>query len=281
MTGIEIIRPPGGRKPRAAVFDFDGTLSLIRTGWQDVMIPMMVEHLRPLVAGLTPERLRAMIAEDVAKTTGMLTIVQMMGLAEQVSKFGGTPLNPKEYKAEYKRRLLAHIAARRTALMQRSVATDSLLLAGSRALLETLAARGLTLCLVSGTDDPEVREEAGLLDIARYFGNDIYGALDDYEASSKKHVLARMMARLGAAGGEVVVFGDGPVEIECAREAGAYAVGVASDETARGGRVDPWKRERLLAAGADLIIPDFACHEELATLLFGQSQSLDTTAGGT
>ena len=270
MSAIEIIHPPTGRRLRAAVFDFDGTLSLIRTGWQDVMIPMMVEHLRPLVPGLTPERLRAMIAEDVAKTTGTLTIVQMMGLAEHVSKHGGTPLNPKEYKAEYKRRLLAHIAARRTALVERSAAADSLLVAGSRAMLEGFAARGLTLCLFSGTDEPEVREEAGLLDIARYFGNDIYGALDDYEASSKKHVLARLMARLGAAGNEVVIFGDGFVEIENAKEAGAYAVGVASDETARGGRVDPWKRERLLAAGADLIIPDFACHEELAALLFGR-----------
>jgi len=270
MTCIEIIRPPAGRKPRAAVFDFDGTLSLIRTGWQDIMIPMMVERLRPLAPGLAPERLRAMMAEDVAETTGQLTIVQMIRFARRVAEFGGTPLDPKEYKAEYKRRLLAHIAARRTALAQRSVATDSLLLAGSRALLETLAARGLTLCLVSGTDDPEVREEAGLLDIARYFGPDTYGALDDYEASSKKHVLARLMARLGTAGGEVVVFGDGPVEIENAKEAGGYAVGVASDEAARGGRVDPWKRERLLAAGADLIIPDFACHEELAALLFGQ-----------
>jgi phosphoglycolate phosphatase-like HAD superfamily hydrolase len=269
MSEIEIIHPPGNRRLRAAIFDFDGTLSLIRTGWQDVMIPMMVEHLRPLVPGLTPERLRAMIAEDVAKTTGTLTIVQMMGLAEHVSKSGGTPLNPKEYKAEYKRRLLAHIAARRTALVERSAAADSLLVAGSRAMLEGFAARGITLCLASGTDEPEVREEAGLLDIARYFGDDIYGAQDDYEASSKKRVIARLLGRLGAAGQEVVVFGDGFVEIENAKEAGGYAVGVATDEAARSGRVDSWKRERLLRAGADLIIPDFACHKELTALLLG------------
>ena len=30
---------------RAAIFDFDGTLSLLRRNWQDVMIPMMVEIL--------------------------------------------------------------------------------------------------------------------------------------------------------------------------------------------------------------------------------------------
>jgi phosphoglycolate phosphatase len=269
MSDIEIIRPPGGRRPPAAVFDFDGTLSLIRAGWQGVMIPMMVEHLAHLATGLPPERLRAMMVEDVAETTGQLTIVQMMRFAERVAEFGGTPLDPKEYKAEYKRRLLTHIAARRTALMQRSAATDSLLLAGSRAMLETLAARGLMLCLASGTDEPEVREEAGLLDIARYFGDDIYGALDDYEASSKKRVIARLLSRLGAAGEEVVIFGDGFVEIENAKEVGGYAVGVASDEAARAGLADPWKRERLLKAGADIIIPDFRCHKELAALLLG------------
>ena len=270
MSAIEIIRPPGGRNLRAAVFDFDGTLSLIRTGWQNVMIPMMVEYLVRLQPGLSPERLRTLVTEDVAESTGKQTIYQMIRLAERVAEFGGTPLEPKAYKAEYIRRLRVHIAARRTALMQRSLTTDSMLVPGSRTLLEALAARGLTLCLASGTDEPEVHEEAGLLDIARYFGSDIYGALDDYEASSKKHVLARLTARLGAAGAELVVFGDGFVEIENAKEIGGYAVGVASDETTRTGQADAWKRERLLRAGADLIIPDFARHEELTALLLGR-----------
>jgi hypothetical protein len=34
------------------------------------------------------------------------------------------------------------------------------------------------------------------------------------------------------------------------------AVGVASDEKNRCG-IDEWKRNRLIAAGADMIIPDF------------------------
>ena len=43
---IEIIRPdlPRGRF-RSVLFDFDGTLSLIREGWPEVMIPMMVRIL--------------------------------------------------------------------------------------------------------------------------------------------------------------------------------------------------------------------------------------------
>ena len=43
---IEIINPNIVRgRIRHALFDFDGTLSLIREGWQDVMIPKMVEWL--------------------------------------------------------------------------------------------------------------------------------------------------------------------------------------------------------------------------------------------
>ena len=42
---IEVLRPdlPRGRF-RSVLFDFDGTLSLIREGWPQVMIPMMVER---------------------------------------------------------------------------------------------------------------------------------------------------------------------------------------------------------------------------------------------
>ena len=44
---IEILHPdlPRGRF-RSVLFDFDGTLSLIREGWPQVMIPMMVDVLR-------------------------------------------------------------------------------------------------------------------------------------------------------------------------------------------------------------------------------------------
>ena len=37
---------PMREKPQQVLFDFDGTLSLIREGWPGVMIPMMVEVLK-------------------------------------------------------------------------------------------------------------------------------------------------------------------------------------------------------------------------------------------
>jgi len=265
---MEIVRPPKGYHFRFALFDFDGTLSLIREGWPDVMVPMMVEHLSRLNAGLSTDRLRRMMARDVEELTGRQTIYQMIRFAQRVREHGGKPLSPRRYKAEYDRRLMKHIARRRAALAAGSVRPDRMLLAGSRNLLEALRARGLVLCLASGTDRRYVLEEAELLDISRYFGRHIYGALDDYEASSKKKVIQRLAAANRIRPRELLVFGDGFVEIENCREAHGYAVGVASDEAAGGGRIDPRKRRRLLAAGADMIVPDYRQLEELLERIF-------------
>ena len=65
-----------------------------------------------------------------------------------------------------------------------------------------------------------------------------------------------------------VGFGDGYVEIENIREAGGYAVGVASNESERAG-IDEWKRERLIRAGANIIIPDYRDINALEKELFG------------
>ena len=43
MAVMEIVRPWKGMDIRYALFDFDGTISLIRQGWQDIMIPYFVE----------------------------------------------------------------------------------------------------------------------------------------------------------------------------------------------------------------------------------------------
>ncbi|MDP6503293.1 MAG: hypothetical protein QF886_06740, partial [Planctomycetota bacterium] len=45
-TLIEVIRTPANiGSYKHVLFDFDGTLSLIREGWPDIMVPMMVEFL--------------------------------------------------------------------------------------------------------------------------------------------------------------------------------------------------------------------------------------------
>ena len=72
-----------------ALFDFDGTISLIREGWQQVMIPMMVELLSATGTEETAGELEGIVSEYVTRLTGKQTIYQMIELAEQIRRRGG------------------------------------------------------------------------------------------------------------------------------------------------------------------------------------------------
>jgi phosphoglycolate phosphatase len=127
---------------------------------------------------------------------------------------------------------------------------------GSHSLLQSFCRRGLTLYLASGTDLQYVRREAELLGVAQFFGPRIYGALDDFQNFSKKMVIEQILKESELKGDELLGFGDGFVEIEEVKKAGGVAVAVASDEVKRAG-INLWKRNRLIQAGADLVIPDY------------------------
>ena len=116
-TGVEIVREvPRGTPPRHVLFDFDGTLSLIREGWPEVMVPMMVEVLQATGTAEPPEELRRLVCEFIMELNGKQTIYQMIRLAEEVRRRGGTPQEPLVYKQMYHDRLMERIAARREAL---------------------------------------------------------------------------------------------------------------------------------------------------------------------
>jgi len=243
--------------PRFAVFDFDGTLSLIREGWPDVMLPIMVEALTGTGTTETPQQLAAVAREFIAELTGKQTIYQMFRLVEEIRKRDGTPEDPLVYKHRYHERLMQRIDRRREALRDGSVLPEEMLVPGSMAALEILRDRGVQLYLASGTDENYVREEADLLDLAPYFGCHIYGATDDYKAFSKQMVIERILSENHVEGSRLLGFGDGYVEIDNIKTSGGTAIAVASDESGRSGRPDPWKRDRLIGVGADIVIPDF------------------------
>jgi phosphoglycolate phosphatase len=250
-----------GFAPRRGIshvlFDFDGTLSLIRQGWPEVMVPMFVEML-PRRAGEPEEAAHQIMFDDIMRLNGKQTIYQMIQFAERVKQRGGQPREPLWYKHEYLRRLDLRIQHRVEGLRQGSVRPDELLVHSARPLLEHLRGLGLPLYLASGTDERYVKEEAELLDVTRYFGARIYGALDDYKQFSKKMVIERILRENRIDGARLLSFGDGYVEIENTKEVGGLAVAVASDEAHNGsGRFDEWKRTRLLGVGADVVIPDF------------------------
>src|SRR5919199_2803366 len=120
---IEVLRPdlPRGRF-RSVLFDFDGTLSLIREGWPQVMIPMMVGVLRETGSAETEAELSAAVEEFVMRLNGRQTIYQMMQLADEVRRRGGRPLEPLAYKHRYHDLLLARIRGRLADLGSRAAA---------------------------------------------------------------------------------------------------------------------------------------------------------------
>ena len=268
-TEIEIVNENVVRgQLRHLLFDFDGTISLLREGWQNIMGPVCVE----MICGehpATPEiedEVRRMIDE----TTGIQTIFQMERLEEMVRAKGLVPadniLTPAEYKQVYLDRLMVPVRERIARLQAGGLTVDQVTVGGAMRFLELLSKRGVHMYVFSGTDRDDVRNEAGIVGAAPFF-EEIWGALPSKEEYSKEKVIRDIMARHELSGPQVLAVGDGPVELRNVKDAGGVALGVCSDETTGKGW-DMHKRERLLRAGADILVADFREADKLVPYLF-------------
>ena len=267
-TSIEIHHEIQTGNIRHVVFDFDGTISLIRDGWQNVMVPMMVEFLQQETdTSETGAELEALVVEFVDRLTGKQTIYQMMQLSDEIEKRGGTPREPLAYKDEYNRRLLPVVEERIAGLAAGTLTADPLRVPMSLEFLQSLREMGISCYLASGTDVEFVKNEASLLGVAEYFDGGIFGALREYKKFSKAMVIQKIITDFALSGEELLIIGDGYVEIENAIAVGAIAVGVASVEDNRY-NMNADKRERLIRAGADIIISDFREGTQLLDYLF-------------
>ncbi len=267
-TAIEIHNEIQTGNIRHVVFDFDGTISLIRDGWQNVMVPMMIECLQTETDTTeTPEQLEALVVDFVDRLTGKQTIYQMMQLSEEIEKRGGTPKEPLAYKDEYNRRLLPVVEERIAELAAGTLSAEPLRVPKSLEFLQSLREMGINCYLASGTDVEFVKNEAGLLGVSEYFDGGIFGALREYKKFSKAMIIQKILTDFELSGNELLIVGDGYVEIENAKAVGAIAVGVASVEGNRY-NMNADKRERLIRAGADIIILDFQEGAKLLNYLF-------------
>lgn len=261
---MEMMREISVRTPvHAVLFDFDGTISTLRFGWEAVMKPLMLE----MISGGQGwnEALEKEVDEYINESTGIQTIHQMKWLAERVQSEGKNPgasTDPWWYKGEYNRRLMENVSARLEALNNGSVPRENYMMGGSEAFLKALCERGVKLYVASGTDHPDVMNEVAALGMTKYFTL-VAGAPLGSENCSKEKVIEQLMQSEGLKGEDFAVIGDGKVEIRLGREVGARTIGLASDEDKRCG-VNPVKRERLVKAGADVITGDFL---ELDTIL--------------
>src|SRR5438552_13624040 len=150
---FEVLNPdlPRGRF-RSVLFDFDGTLSLIREGWPQVMIPMMVQELQSTGTRESAVELTAAVEEFVMRLNGRQTIYQMIQLADEVRRRRGQPRDPLQYKHRYHDLHMERIQSRLEALEAGTATAEEWTVPGSPALLDNLRRRGLTLYLASGPD---------------------------------------------------------------------------------------------------------------------------------
>lgn len=265
---FELVRDVTRGQFKHVLFDFDGTISLLREGWQAIMHPVMLE----MICGDTPptpqieQRAHTMIDE----TTGIQTILQMEQLVALVDEYAHVPeskrLDAQGYKDIYLDRLMVPVNERLSRLESGDLSQDDVAVRGSREFVAQVAAQGPSLYIFSGTNQDDVRNEANKLGVDHHF-TEIWGALRTIKEFSKEKILTEMIKERELSGPEVLIIGDGPVEIRLAHEHGCVSVGVASDEV-KGG-LDPVKRERLIGVGADIIVPDFANGEALIEFLFG------------
>lgn len=231
------------------VFDFDGTLSWLRHGWPELMLGIFRRHLSGQWSAPDKE-----LASIVWGMNGQPTLKQMARFAEVSGEHEASVPSPEELLLEFQTELDARISER-LALIRAGGDRDQFVIFGARDLLEYLSGLGLTLVILSSTVEHRVREEAGALGLAQYFGGHIYGSPVDPRGFSKRAVLERLV---GTNGARLLSFGDGPVEITATKELGGFAVAVCTDEDRNGsGVMDEQKRSMLLAAGADIAIPDF------------------------
>jgi phosphoglycolate phosphatase-like HAD superfamily hydrolase len=226
----------------------------------------MIESISGGQLNSLPVSLYNSICSEVDKlidsTTGMRTIEQMRGLIKLINQFGivrkEDMLTAAGYKRRYLERLESHISSRLDGVSKGIFSPEDFTVKGAIKFLKELNERGIILYLASGTDEAYVKHEAGLLGYDDLFKGGIFGAEDSDEDDPKKKVLKTILNKIEKGNSaNIVVFGDGPVEIREAKKRDVLAVGVASDEVRRFG-FNYKKRSRLVRAGADVIIPDFS-----------------------
>ncbi len=268
-TQIEIINEVERGKIKYGLFDFDGTISILREGWQDIMHPVCVEMICGNTAP-TPE-IDAEVRTMIDETTGIQTILQMERLVEMIKEKGFVPesniLDAQGYKAIYLERLMVPVRERLAKLASGEMTREQAIVKGAPDFLDIISKKAdLELYVFSGTDREDVRNEAKVLGVAPYF-KEIWGALRTFQEYSKEKIIQDLVKEHQLSGPEVMAVGDGPVEIRNVKAAGGIAIGVPSDEKAGFG-LDEEKRERLIKAGADIIVPDFSEAQALADYLF-------------
>ncbi len=257
-----------------ALFDHDGTISTLRQGWEMIMEPVMIKAILgekyKTSGNQLYQEVRKRVIEYIDMSTGIQTILQMEALVGMIDEFNIVPKKEIQdefvYKKIYNDALTEVVSSKLEKLANGQLNIDDFTMKGSVGFITALKEKGVKLYMASGTDKDDVIKEAKLLGYGGLFDGGIYGSENDIKKYSKKMIINRIIQENNLKGNELVVFGDGPVEIKECIKSGGIPIGVASDEIRRFG-LNEEKRTRLIKAGAEVIIPDFSQADRLLDLL--------------
>lgn len=240
---------------RVIVFDFDGTLSLLREDWPRIMISQMCAELTRQGSTEDPQELYKRVEHAIMGLNGKPTFVQMQWLVEQVELISGKPETTQVYRERYLEELLAGVQPRRDAISSGKVTPETWQVPGAGAFLKYLQEQGLKLVLASGSDRDAVELESELLQVRSFFGNELHAPFQGDPTFTKRGVIESLIQQ-GFKGPEILGFGDGVVETQEVKRVGGVTIGVASNQE-NPLTINEWKKSQLMEAGAEAIIPNY------------------------
>lgn len=258
-----------------AIFDHDGTISTLREGWEKIMEPVMIKAILgdkyKTADKVLFDKVHQRVLNFIDLSTGIQTIIQMEGLVQLVDEFDIVPkneiLDKFEYKEIYNNALMQMVNKRIEKFNRDELSVDDYIVKGAVEFLKSLKEKSVKLYLASGTDRKDVINEAKVLGYADLFEGEIHGAVGDVSKYSKRMVIDKIIKENNLNGYELLVTGDGPVEIKECHKFEGIAMGIASDEVRRYG-LNTEKRTRLIKSGADILINDFSQHDKLIETLW-------------
>lgn len=155
----------------------------------------------------------------------------------------------------------AYIEALRTEIRRTLPGHPSRVLPGVVALLDVLAARpGVVVALLTGNFEGGASVKLGHFGLWDRFA---FGAFGD-ESEDRRALVPVARQRANEAGHppvaaeRIVIIGDTPADIDCAKAHGARAIGVTTG---------PFDRAALTAAGADLVVESLENQDDLLSLI--------------
>jgi len=261
----------GAIEPRYAVLDWDGTISRLREGWQNLMLGIFMGVL--CQAELKQENMKATMEDcmiSIDKLTGKPTYSQMLDLANRVSALGKKPMHALDYKKAYTTLLDRQVLNRLELLYEGKAVVTDFLVPGSREFLRLLHQKGIKVFVATGSDETPVMHELEELGIMQYCVA-VKGCHDKKAGEDPKYtVIKNLIEETKARKGEIFTCGDGFVEVELGAKNG-LAVGVNTKDD-NYFKMNQNKFDKLVKAGADVVINDFLEYEKLVNLIMNPKE---------